>query len=114
MYKHCHLTPLCLQGLIKEEKLEKNPHTTYTYKVVGKKKVVIALLTRRAQNCYGECWKPKKWNLEMDFHHPLYVAGPHPYSCSFCLFPIKEIRLQAIWVYISPGYYLKIRIKALI
>lgn len=50
----------------------------------------------------------------MDFHHPLYVAGPHPYSCSFCLFPIKEIRLQAIWVYISPGYYLKIRIKALI
>lgn len=37
MYIHRHLTPLCLQSLIKEEKL-KNPHTTYAYKVVGKKK----------------------------------------------------------------------------
>lgn len=53
MFKHRHLTPLCLQGLIKEEKLEKIliQHTHTKWLAKKKRKVVIALLTRRAQNC---------------------------------------------------------------
>lgn len=56
----------------------------------------------------------KNWNLEVDFHYLLYLSDPHPSSVSFCLFLIKATDLRARWVCISPGYYLKIRIRALI
>lgn len=117
MYKHCPLLiPTCLKGLTtcKGSKTQKNLPTTYTYEVVAKKPAVFTPLTRRVQSCWEECQNPKKWNLEADFHHPLCLPGPHPHSCSFCLFPTKATCLKAMGLYVSPGYYLKIRIRAVI
>lgn len=51
MCKHCHLTPLCLQGLIKEENLKKSSDNMHIQSGWQKKIVVSALHTERAQNC---------------------------------------------------------------